>query len=864
MKQEPKLVVVAGPNQGETRRLDQSGLSIGRHELSDWRLDDDTVSRRQCKIKNQGGRFLLLDYKSCNGTLVNGAPVQQRILQHGDKIRFGRTELLFVDQPPDEPSSCHLEPPCTSAEGGKVSSAPDSLTLASDRPNKMAGLAMGLALAPRIAPTVPARTTARRTGFFTHVCKALSRPKRTVLAFMALAIAGAFAVQLVAPKLYEATALVRVERYSTTAAAAQASGQLPAADDMDRVIATEIETSQSDPVLRPVVERFKLLAVEQQLRGLNVEEAQQRSKAAIRLKRLQVTRSPNSNTIRITYRASDPQLAANAANAVAQSLIDYAHEAAKRSFDQIATVVTQNMPDLVVKMDTSAESLAEFERQLNMADPEQRVSLLAARVTELNTQLAVVQNERIRREAIVKQVNASATIASAQTASPDNSLYEALLRLNAARQQFALARSYYGQRHPEYTKAKQQVQEIEAQVRELQLNAKNRSQAEYREAQSQEARLSGLLQQTKAELEKLQASAHQYEHLKSEAESDKENYNRLAAQARAEAIDHQIHSVVLQITAPALATQEPVFPNLPINLILAIVGAGILGVAVTVFGKTLDPTFYGPDKIKSKFKLDVLASLPKIRGLQYILTPKDMALRGSAASAEDTTQFEEGLRTLRSALMLITSNRPLRSVMVTSATPGEGKSTAAAHLAVTCAQAGQRVLLIDANLRRPILHDMFGIGNGPGLSEILKGERSYAEGIFGTREQGVFLMPAGRVSRRAADLIGVGLPIILAKVSRVFDLVIVDAPAVLGASESLPMAGAADGALLLTKAGVTTEQAVAEAMSNLSRAHANVLGLVMNQVENLKAPAIESYQYPEATGIYNSRRLRAALAEISR
>ena len=123
-------------------------------------------------------------------------------------------------------------------------------------------------------------------------------------------------------------------------------------------------------------------------------------------------------------------------------------------------------------------------------------------------------------------------------------------------------------------------------------------------------------------------------------------------------------------------------------------------------------------------------------------------------------------------------------------------------------------------------------------------------------------MPAGHVSRRAADLIGIGLPIILAKVSRAFDLVIVDAPAILGASESLCMAGAADGALLLLKAGAPTEHAVAEAMSNLFRARANVLGLVMNQVERLELPTIELYQYPQATGFYNSRVVNAPPAGI--
>jgi succinoglycan biosynthesis transport protein ExoP len=860
-----KLVIVSGPDQGETRLLDGNELSIGRQAPSDWQLRDDTISRQQCVLRRQNGRYLLIDFQSHNGSFVNGALVRQITLQNGDKIRLGRTELLFFEEKEEAQRSWHQaeRQPNSSRRDEVVHGAAKALSLTSCAPNKMAGPAKKLGLAVRSAHTVPARTRACGGGAFARTCKAISRPKRTILTLMVLTIAAAFAVQFLAPKIYESTAIVTVERHASNGVMGRAGTRLLSIDDMDQVIATEIEISHSDPVLRPVAEQFDLLAVEKQFSGVDTEQVRrQKSEADIQLKHLQVARSANSDTMRITYRANDPQLAANVANAVAQSLVKQSDEAAKRSFDQIATTVAQSLPDLVAKMDTSAKSLAEFERQLNMADPEQRVAMLSARVAELNTQLAATQNERIRREAILGQVNASDTLAAAQTASRDNSLTEAQQRLNVARQQFAMARSYYGERHPEYAKAQKQEQELEGQIRELQSNAKNQAQAEFREAESQEARLSSLLQQTKVELEKLQASAHQYENLKNEAQSDKDNYNRLAAQARSEAIEQQIHDVSLQMTSPARPAQQPFFPNLPINLGVAIVGSGLLGMAVTLFGKSMDPSFYGPNKGRNKINLAVLASLPTSKSLQNASTPNGISLRAKALLTENTAEFEEGIRELRAALMLITNKQQVRNVLMTSATAGEGKSTAAAHLAVASAQAGQRVLLIDANLRRPALHNAFGIANTIGLSEVLKGERPYSEAIVETGEQGVFLMPAGQVSRRAADLIGIGLSTVLAKTSRVFDLVIVDAPAILGASESLQMAGAVDGVLLLTKAGATTEQDVSEVLSNLSRARANVLGLVMNQIQRPDLPKHDVYQYPEATCVYTWGNRNARYLEV--
>ena len=230
----------------------------------------------------------------------------------------------------------------------------------------------------------------------------------------------------------------------------------------------------------------------------------------IELKGLKVSRLPNTYLVRIAYRAHDPQLAANVANAVAKSLVEHANDTAKGSYEQISGLVAQDMTELRTKMETSVRQLAEFEKHLNMVDPSQRSATLTARLSQIDSEFTTAQEERIRREAILAQVAGSQTLASAQTAqaaAQDTLLNEAIQRLNAARQQFALTRSYYGEGHPEYAKAQKQVQEVQSQVEELQTRAKERARDEYQQALERENRLHAVLQQTKAEGEGLSGCA---------------------------------------------------------------------------------------------------------------------------------------------------------------------------------------------------------------------------------------------------------------------------------------------------------------------------------------------------------------------
>lgn len=702
---------------------------------------------------------------------------------------------------------------------------------------------------PRIPP--PGLNASDSSASLSQLTKIVRKQKWKLLAFMALTMAIAVGVQFTIPKLYEGTAIVKVDRHSAPGILGQEAAQVSPVDDMDQIITTQMELAQSDPVLRPIAEKYNLLEKEHQLRGLSAEEIRRVKAAPIELKKLKVTRPPNTYLIRITYRAYDePRLAADVANAIADSLIRHANDTNNRSYAEVSNLIGRHMVELRAKMDASAQSLAQYEKDLNMVDPEQRTTILTARLAQLNTEFTTAQADRVRKEAVANEIAKTNSLGAAQAVDAESSrslVDEALERLDSMRQLFASARAYYGENHPEYRKAKEQLDEAQAEVDASKVDTKDKARAEYEQAFERESRLRNVLDETKAEADRLKASAIQYEQLKSEAENDRKTYEDLETRTREADVNDQFRDATAQLAVAARPAFEQIFPRLIIDLPIAFVLSIILGVLGAVLADALDNTFSDPEEVATQLHVDVLASIPAVRKLPHAAKALDPGI----VSAEDSdkrshrlsARYWEAIRTLRSTISMATLERPVRTVLMTSANPGEGKSTTSSHLALACAQIGKRVLLIDADLRRPTLHKQFGVSCHTGLSDVLTRETPVRDTITKIGDHDLFLMPAGPISRHAADLITIGFSSLLERLARDFDLVVVDGPPMLGLAETQELATFVDTVVLITKAGSTTGKAVSETLATLLRVRANILGIVMNHVSSSAGQGYGYYYY---------------------
>jgi capsular exopolysaccharide synthesis family protein len=216
----------------------------------------------------------------------------------------------------------------------------------------------------------------------------------------------------------------------------------------------------------------------------------------------------------------------------------------------------------------------------------------------------------------------------------------------------------------------------------------------------------------------------------------------------------------------------------------------------------------------------------------------------SGQSSDQAMAFEEAIRTLRDSILLSEMGRRPRSLLVTSATPREGKTTTSIHLAIAHSLQCRKTLLIDADLRRPGVHDRLKLANHQGLSAVVTGEVEWRDAI---RKMETYpdldVLTAGPASRRAADRLGVILDQLLVEAEREYDLIIVDAPPLLGFAEPLQMAAVVDGVVVITLAGQTNRRAVERVLSSLKRIRTNVIGVVLNDVREHMSDRYYNYGY---------------------
>ena len=232
---------------------------------------------------------------------------------------------------------------------------------------------------------------------------------------------------------------------------------------------------------------------------------------------------------------------------------------------------------------------------------------------------------------------------------------------------------------------------------------------------------------------------------------------------------------------------------------------------------------------------------------------KRRAFFGGSGGLANT--YEEAVRTLRDSILLPNGDRRPKSLLITSATPREGKTTTAVHLAVVHSQQKRKTLLIDSDLRRPGVYQHAGISNDKGFSNVVNGEAEWRDLL--QNPEGLphlDVLPAGPPSRRAADGVGEALKRLIKEASEEYDLIMVDAPPLLGFAESLQIAALVDGVVVVALAGQTERTAVASVLQSLKRLKANVIGLALNEV---RSDMSERYYYYGYYGKYYSRYYKA-------
>lgn len=566
---------------------------------------------------------------------------------------------------------------------------------------------------------------------------------------------------------------------------------------------------------------------------LATEQAKLRALAGRVRAGLTVTPVRNANLVTVSFESLDRDIAAAVANAVADQYL--ALSARKRSdlTSGAEAYLKREITDLQAQLETSEKDLYAFARQNQVVDLEDKNNIIATRLTELNINLSKVQAERIAAESLFRQLSA-ANIDSLPTVLQDSRITDLRGQLSTLRSEYAKMGQTYKAEYPRMQELQRQMDDVRATLQQEVGNLVDSLEVNYQQLSDREARLTEAVEAQKQDLLNLQDRAVQYNILKREWETSRELYSGLLERMKQVGVAAGIERDKATVIDRASVPQSPFSPNLSRNLAIAAVLGLMGGIGLALLLNLLDNSVRDPEEIERLVHLANLGLVPRVN---LKAQPTNIPVELMAHYQRDQG-LSEAYRSIRTSLMFATPGGAPKVLMVTSATPGEGKTTSVVSLGIVLAQTGASVLLVDGDLRKPRLHKVFNVPRGPGLTEYLvQGDMDH---FYPTPVENLMLMASGTPPPNPAELLSSGATDrMFEEMSKRFDYVLVDSAPVMGLADPIVLSTKVKGVLLVSGSGIVSRGALREAVKRLRAVDAPLVGSFLNMVE----PHSSEYSY---------------------
>src|SRR6202167_3347475 len=583
---------------------------------------------------------------------------------------------------------------------------------------------------------------------------------------------------------------------------------------------------------------------------------------------LKVALAPNTHIIEVHYRSPDKELAANVVNTL---MTTYTENNFKSRFDstmQASDWLSKQLVDLQMKVETSQEKLVRYQKEHEILGIDDKQNITTAKLDELNKALTAAESERMDKESVYRLVQAgdTDTIASAATAldsagagtSSASSLLESLRAREAdLKIQAADLHTQFGPAYPKLAQINNQLKEIDIQLLVETKKVASKIKGQYTAAVQRETMLHDALEKQKQEANKLNESAIEYSLLKRDLDTNRQLYEGLLEKLKEAGVSAGLRSNNFRIVDVARVPTGPIEPNIPRNLAFAFLLGLTSGVGLAFLLDGLDNTVRTSEQAQMISGLPPLGMIPlPSKTARDGANPKRLIIATSSREAVETvaqarphSQMAESYRALRTSLLLTNLRAPPKVIMITSALPQEGKTTTSMNIALVLAQKGIRVLLIDADLRRPSIHKILGMGPRSGLSNVLTGSATLQQTI--TRSSilpNLSILPAGTPPPNPAELLAsANMRDVLEELRGQYDHIVVDTPPTLSVTDAVVLSPRADAIVLVIRSGQTTKQALRRSRDILMQVNAKVSGVLLNAVD-LSSP--DYYYYYEYQGKY--------------
>ena len=689
--------------------------------------------------------------------------------------------------------------------------------------------------------------------------KALRRYLFPLLALIALAVTAAVIYTSGQPKIYQARASIQIEPKLPDLLGQGEAGLVGIAASGTDYYKQQRKVLASYTLIRQTVRDHQLVAkLLTEAERARMDPEAQLAAAVRRLQKALTVKYPEQDRIMyVVVRSEDPQLAADIANAHVSTYVAYAKGLLTLDTQQASRALNSEFDQAAVKLRESEAKLYDFQKQngLLAVSLEDRQNLVSANITAFTAKM---------NEARARRIELGAKLERMRKASAEEVLDSPILMMGDSTSFDALRAQYYternvflqlekelGPKNPEYLKQKIKVDDLYAALQAEAKRIVGGVQANYEAALATERALAAEVETFKTEAFELGPKIVAYNELQREKKDWEDKYNvlrtRLSTSEMAGRMNTELKATHVRPLDPALAPTTPVSPSLRLNVAFAVALALLLGTGLIVLSVFLDRTVKTTADAQQAAGVPVLGFIPMLSA-----TGGDTKTRDLYVHQHPKSLVAESCRALRTNILFSAADRQLKTLIVSSANQREGKTTSVIYLGTTMAQSGQRVLLIDTDMRRPRLHDSTGVPRQIGLSNLVLGDQDYDAVIKTTEIPNLYVLPCGPLPPNPAELLMTKrFQAVLAELAGRFDRVILDSPPVQAVTDAVVLSKLVDGVILVVRADKTLREDIRRSVKHIHDVGGPIFGVIVNDV-NTSDRSYYSYGYGYGYGASES------------
>ncbi len=587
-----------------------------------------------------------------------------------------------------------------------------------------------------------------------------------------------------------------------------------------------------------------------------LEELNPYSAAAERVRRnIEVSPIRETKVVKVSYTSPFPVLATKIVNTLAAEFISFSIEKRYETTQQASDFLSESIGNLNADLDAKERELQRYGKEKKLFFLNDTESTAVSKFADLNQAYTEAQIDRIKAEAVYLELKDS-SLDSVPRFVNDPVIHQLKAEYTNMLNEYEEKSEIFKSTYPEMVQLKAKLDSMKKELKK----AVDSAESEYHSALKKEGFLKNLLDQQRTNVSRMNSNAILYNSLKIEVENKRKLLNTLVERENEALVSARLGGFKTSSVSTidkAKVPKSPVSPNKKLNFVLALLISVFGGGSLCFLLEYLDNTIKGPEEIEQ------LAGLPSIGVIPY-LSP-DGAKRkrkygyhsgygysysyGEGSSKEKEAYKEiksidlvnhfyprfylsEDYRTVRTSILLSHAGSPPKTITFSSALPEEGKTSNVANMGVAFSQLGKRILIIDADLRKPRLHRVFKVRNIMGLSGFLTGKVPIRDAVQLTNVENVWLIPSGPIPPNPSELLNSDrMRQLLEETQKLYDIVLLDSPPILAASDPVILSSLTDGIVLLVKSAKTTQKPFLSAVEHLKRANAKIIGVLFNEAK---------------------------------